>query len=663
MGREFIRHLEFYGFPDQNKYSNEFGCCANVDLSEIIKKNKEQDAEIAGLSDKKADKKKLDELSNTVDSIIETQSEINNNFSNSISGITDDIERLKEIDNEYGLQLSAITDALNSVIDDVEGFEEGVDELSGMVLSLSGETDEKLNEIEEELDDKLSKDEAEEEYAKKGDFYSKNEIDAILEEYATKEWIELKGLLTTDIADERYAKLEDLNALSGKVESDYDDLEEKIEAISGDVRNLSADTNSKIEGLKDNLDNFSGDVSNRLNNVESSVGNLETRVANNENNITTINNILPTKADKTEIDEINTKLDDKVGRAEYEANKRAVNNSINDLDDRKADKTEIEELNEEIGDVNDKIDTEIENREAAITNVTNNITNITNEITEIIEQGVDYGDRIQELEDGLAKEIADREQADIDLIGKETDDKDDDTIWAAKNYAKYQRNLAVEQSNEYTDQEVTGLRGDVYNRFDDIEAEISQFATKQYVDDTRNELKAELTEKIEDDVQAEANRAIGVENNLLTRIIANIAAIAKNDNAISLLANRVNAITEWDGTDPDEYVNTGNGVLDVLHREFHEYVEQGIGIESIEFDGENLVIKYMTTEGEKIVTIPVSDLVDLSNYYTKAETDGLLATKADLTDIVAERIRAEAEENSINIRIDNLVIDCGIYNN
>ena len=65
--KQFIRHLEFYGYPDQNGYSSEASCCDCVDLSEIIKKNKQQDKEIECLTHEKAEKKDLDALSATVE--------------------------------------------------------------------------------------------------------------------------------------------------------------------------------------------------------------------------------------------------------------------------------------------------------------------------------------------------------------------------------------------------------------------------------------------------------------------------------------------------------------------------------------------------------------------------------------------------------------------
>ena len=67
--KQFIRHLEFYGFPDQNGYSSVING-GDVDIDDIIKKNKEQDEEIQDLEGEKADKKDLDELSGKVETMI-----------------------------------------------------------------------------------------------------------------------------------------------------------------------------------------------------------------------------------------------------------------------------------------------------------------------------------------------------------------------------------------------------------------------------------------------------------------------------------------------------------------------------------------------------------------------------------------------------------------
>ena len=219
--KQFIRHLEFYGFPDQNGYASEFN---NVDLSDIREKNKEQDKEIQDLEGEKADKKDLIKLSGEVGTFISEQGRINQEFANCIGGMSNDIDELKAIDREFAEQLSAVTDGLNDAIcgiqnlgERVDDVQEDVDELSGKVTTL--ETT--VEGIQTELDSKLGKDEAEEIYAKKADVYTKEEVNALIDgeltEYATKEWVEEQGYLDVNEGDERYAKKETVDALSDRL--------------------------------------------------------------------------------------------------------------------------------------------------------------------------------------------------------------------------------------------------------------------------------------------------------------------------------------------------------------------------------------------------------------------------------------------------------------
>ena len=97
--------------------------------------------------------------------------------------------------------------------------------------------------------------------------------------------------------------------------------------------------------------------------------------------------------------------------------------------------------------------------------------------------------------------------------------------------------------------------------------------------------------------------------------------------AISDNATKINAISNLRGVTGDDtsnYDDSGNGILDVLHREFHEYVDEHHGegaIEEIIYEDGKLIIVYDTPEGEKRTEIPVSDLVDLTDYYKKWEVD------------------------------------------
>ena len=583
MAKKFIRHLEFYGFPDQNTYVSDINGCCNVDLSEIIKKNKEQDEEIQDLSDEKANQKDLLELSGTVESMIEVQSEINQEFAETISGHT---QRLDDITDK----VNEISDAVNDAICGIQNLGDKVDdvvadltELSGKVETFSANTQDAITEIHEELDEKLDKTEAEETYAKKSDVYTKEETDAKiaeeLESYATKEWVE-DNFLTQEQGDARYARKETVDALNDRVNSAITDLNTKIYTLSGNVAEFSATTNNRMGVLETNFETLRGEVNRKINTLSATVEAQDARISQNADDIDALEDEMARKANQADLEVLENTVsnladlvDTKVSKTEFETYKSHIVNELNNLDDKKADKRDLEDTNDRIDELDEKLNQEKEDRASGDTYILNVISGINETITEIKEDGEEYEQRITDLEDGLAQEIADRQQADLDLIGAETDPIEYDTIWGAKNFSKNQRRLAVNEANDYTNQEISGLRGEMNAQFEQVEQEMSAKASIEYVDNTKNELKTELEEEIEDAVQEEENRATLVEGNLLNRIIQNTSAISENDDDIDLLANRLNAITAWDGTNPDEYVNTGNGVLDVLHREFHQLID------------------------------------------------------------------------------------------
>ena len=74
-----------------------------------------------------------------------------------------------------------------------------------------------------------------------------------------------------------------------------------------------------------------------------------------------------------------------------------------------------------------------------------------------------------------------------------------------------------------------------------------------------------------------------------------------------------------------------------------------------------LVITFNTDSGKQPIEISISDIFDASNYYTKDEIDALLNNKADKSALTSAVNRATSAEGDINNRIDNLLLDCGIY--
>lgn len=659
MAKKFIRHLEFYGFPDQNTYESEMGGGCNVDLSEIIKKNNEQDKEIKELSDEKASKKELDSLSNTVEDMINLQSEINQGFADSISANTAQIEVITEKVNEIGDTLNDVVEDVQELNDKVDGIEQTVEQLSGAVDTLSAQTSgitEAIEEMAEELEEKLDKTEAEETYAKKEDVYTKEEIDTKLESYATKDWIEETGYITQDEADARYAKKETVEALSDRVNSAVTDLNTKIYTVSGDLASFSSSTNARMGVLETNFETLRGEVNRKVNEISGSVNTLSGKVETNANDIDALEDEMARKANQADLERLQNTVsnlsdlvDTKVGKPEFENYKTIVANKFNDMDDKKADKSAFTEAMDAIQDANDRLDQEIADRIAGDEALQNQIDALDGEMEQLSEEVESYDDRITAVETGLTKEIADRIQADLDLIGHETDDKDDDTIWAAKNFAKNQKRQAVAEANAYTDGKVTEINSRIDQEHEWAEQNFSSAASKAYVESMVNDIEDELETEITNAVNEEADRATAAEEDLLRRIIEVLRALGENDRLLDLLTNRVNAITAWDGTDPSEYDNTGNGVLDVLHREFHEFEQTAGSIKEIRVEDGNLIIVYYTKEGEKEAVIPVADLIDLSNYYNKQETDALLADKLDVsayTDI-SEQVAANTQNIAI----------------
>lgn len=657
MAKKFIRHLEFYGFPDQNTYESEMGGGCNVDLSEIIKKNKEQDKEIQELTDEKASKKDLDELSGTVMSMIEVQSEINQGFAEAISGNTERIDSITDKVNEISDTVNDAMCGIQILGDRVDGLEGKFNVLSGRVDAISADTFEALADMQEQLDGKLGKDEAEEIYAKKEDVYTKQEtddrIDEKLEPYATKEWIQEAGYLTQEQADNRYAKKETVDALSDRVNSAVTDLNTKIYTVSGDLASFSSSTNARMGVLETNFEVLSGATDRKINNISATVESYDARINQNARDIDALEDEMARKANQSDLERLqNTvsnlsdRVDTKVSKTDFETYQSSVSRQFNDMDDKKLDKSAFTQALDAIDSLSGAIDTEREERISGDTYILNEITNIQNEIIEIKEQAVDYGDRIQDLEDGLEQEIADRKQADLDLIGTSADTKDDDTIWGAKAYAKGIKNQAITEANLYTDNEISGLRTEMENEFNEVEQALSGKADKEYVDGKVREAKAYIIDTLEGEINDEKTRAVTAENDLLARILENKRNIEENDDAIDALADKVNAVTEWDGHELDDYESWAAanpyaaGVLDVLHREFHEFEETGGSIKELRVEDGNLIVVYYTHEGEKEAVIPVGDLVDLSNYYDKDETDALLDEKVDVSAFteISERV-------------------------
>ena len=559
--KQFIRHLEFYGFPDQNKYAG-FG---DIDLSDIREKNKEQDEEIQDLEGEKAEKKDLDELSGTVENLIAAQSEVNEAFAEAISGMSGDIDELAE-------EVSALTDTVNDVIDNLE--------------DLSASTNLNIAELRQGFNAYTRY--ADMEFAHRNNVYTKQEIDDMFASggtsgYATVEWVEEQGFLTEESGDTLYVRTEDLESISGDIESAITDLTEAIVAVD--------------EKVDRNYDEFSAYTAYAptifaRKSLEGEVADLKVDVLQNKVDIQKLS--ADTQALRDDVDEISGKVDTniadiaqlkedvlkRVTRDEFNDTVNRIDDDIEELDESKADKSDLIIISGKVNTLDTKLDNEINERVAADIVQNTSIANLNVRVISAETLVRSFDDRINDLVDDLAEEVSARTKADLDLIGKPTDTQYDKTIYGAERYADYIVSGLVESANSYTDSEIRKL--DI--KIDEISATVdtkwSEFATKEYV-------QSAITDAISGNTFLELLEEERTERRLGDEALSGrcdeledmYSGLSKD---VSHAINQLGALTDWDGENPDDYEPwsevhpDANGIIDRMHRDIHDLKPEGI---------------------------------------------------------------------------------------
>ena len=405
------------------------------------------------------------------------------------------------------------------------------------------------------------------------------------------------------------------------------------DAIS-DINDSISGINESIDEINDKVDNITRDISDLVEVVSgntTAIGELNETVSAINEDIQSIEDELETKADESDLQDLRTQTEQ----------------AIENLENTKADKGDIEFLSGAVDAVDAKLDAEIARSTSADTAMEEKVDELEAEVQEAVETVNTFDERITNVESGLIKEIADRIQGDLDLIGTSADTRDDDTIWGAKKYAEEMRRQAIASAETYTDNAVEGFSTELAQLEAEFDRKMSSAATTAYVESRIETTKTTLRNEFNAGIEAEKARATRREDLLQDQISA--IDVTDINEKIAKNTTKLHAITEWDGTDPAEYEDGGNGILDVLHREFHEYEKTHGSIKSIEYIDGNLIITYVTPEGEKQEIIPISELIVLDDYYKKEETDALLDEKLDVsayTDI-SEQVSANTENIAI----------------
>lgn len=585
MGKR-IRHLEYYGFTDQNVYIG----LPNLDLSDIRETNREQDKDIDRISSEKADVTLVNELSGKVDSFIETQSEINKKVIHSVKAGFDAINELKERDkeitdkiNEIGDKFDPIYDKLGEVTNTVSSLEDALNEHISNGDSFSKEASEQLAELDELVKGKLDKAEADETFAKKDDTYTKTEIDRFLENHenacATKEWVLGKKYLSLDDADGRYASKHKLNALEDRVGDIQTNLYNKYNQLNSEFTEFRADADFRIKTIYGRVDTLEDKFERGVGDLVNKDKDLQDQINKNKEDITRINEVsLPSKVDystfnnlKADVENLTKGMDGKVDKDVYDRDRTMFGNSLDKLDNKKADKTALNETNSKVDSVLDKLMSEIEDRVNGDKELKDAINRTNDKVDEAIGENGTTNIRISNLESDLKKERDERIASDRKIVGSENDKVDTLSIYGLKKYTDLVAGNSYKNATAYTETAFDSLRGYINDEDNKLRAEISAKADKKYIAAVKDELENTIDSKVGD----EKTRAENVEASLASAIRKEMSdrldGDRKNSSAVTHTSNIVKAITDWDGDDRVNYTDEGNGILDVLHREFHEF--------------------------------------------------------------------------------------------
>lgn len=580
--KQFIRHLEFYGFPDQNKYFSDANC---GDLSFIIDKLNELDLE-------KADKDALEEFEETINEEIDVLKDSDEAFDGRLSSVESSITDINDSIDEIKGEISGISEDITELTENVSSITNDVNELSGNLNTFKAYAEDTYA----KKDDVYTKDEV----------YNKDEIDEIISSgysgYATIEWVEEQGYITVDEADIKYTKEEDfetamsaitdnINLIEDAVENlleDVNSINDDIEYISGvvssntssitdlyDVKANKEDVqalNEEVSSITTDIESISDTLNEHQQEIEDAISEIE--VINNE--ITVISGLAESNKDSIyfisgAVDTISADVLTRAKQRDLDDIRIAFSGAIDDLEATKAENADLNYVSGAVDTVNDKIDNEIVRATSAETELHNTVTAIETRVDDAL---TDFDSRLDDVESALTKETSDREQGDLAIIGNSGDSRTKDTVWGAKAYAEEIGRRALNGAYTYTDNAVSTFEAEIVNLSASTDQKITACASKDYVDGVINDTEVDLRSAIDNAIALEAAEREVDDNALGDRIEALEDEVHGSDgltNTVASISTLLNKITEWDGE--GVYPGTGNGILDDIYRELHNLIE------------------------------------------------------------------------------------------
>ena len=576
------RILEPYGYIEQVDY-NMMGFC-DVDLTPINEKNEEQDEEINNLSGLAQDAQngltalegKFDEFSTRTVGALSTMKESINANANNIDTLMANHNQLSTTVSNMNESLSNLTGTVNTLSESIStklSKEEAAEVYARKDKVEQLETD--VEELSASLNTKLSKEEAADVYARKDSVYTKQEVDNIvsgeLSPYASRQWVEEQGYVKQTEADTLYA--------SKDTEANAQEALGKANDVFTDFNTFKGATNQSIGSLVGRVTDLEAKEEADTKALSSKIDEVSAKADTNTSDIANLNTAMETKADKTTTDamastleEVQSALGGKVDISDFNDYKISVAADIDYVKTNYAKKSDLANTNANITSLEGKLNDEIANRISGDNTLTNTINkDIKPSIESLRMKDSELQIAVEKLGSDLAKEITNRVNGDADLLGLASDPSDRMTLYGVKTYATSTAQQALNDAKKYTDdaaQNVTTKVNDLNTKLNNtLGSRVTQDELAAAVNDAKNSLKSDLANEI--------NRATAAENALNSQyngLAGNVnAAIATTNKQVATNSTILSVITSWKPSYEGDtrYSDEGNGVLDVLHREFH----------------------------------------------------------------------------------------------
>lgn len=566
-----IGQLDNYGVETDDKFKpnlcSDISITINTNGSGNGEKDKEQDDAIekkANISDvNDALGKVTDAINKNVDNI--------NSLSGQVSANTISIQEIKLVDEDQNKKindlltqnqeqedkLSKLSDASKIQKEDINRLfdktEDNADSLQD-ALTKNNEQDEKLLELSGKVQTSINM----------------SNIAAI--ESAITESLK-SDIYTKCECDDKFATKNDLHTFSNKF----------VDTFSA----YTVATDNRLDGLESkyaDINNLNTTVANHSNQITQLIGNkvekneFDLFKSDNEHNLDTLTNKLNSKADKAFVDTENAKL-----RADIDKNKEDIVKATTDFNN-KANIEDVNKLTAKVNDFNDyvhsiannkveksdlqavsgKVDTlsdtvnlkaDKDDLKAVSASVAANATSIDNLSNTKQEKG-DYV-LASKLNDYYKKnETSGSTEIENALNGKQ--DKGDYVLASKLNdYYKKNETIDLDVFNDYTG---------------NVNTTLSTKANKDYVDQLNSKITAVETgtTKVTDDLSKLTNdiHSNYATNDYVNHAVDGITTGITNNNELIAKISDVNNLKLYDKA-TGQFINNGNGVLDVLHRKFH----------------------------------------------------------------------------------------------